>query len=109
MANKHCVCEKPLTDAPAEAKELTELAREKNLVTAVHFNVRYYPLVRHAREMVKQGMLENFLSVTGSYLQDWLLLETDYSWRLESSVSGKTRAIGDIGSLDGSYGIRKRS
>ena len=48
--------------------------------------------------MVRHGDLGRLLSVTGSYLQDWLLLQTDYSWRLESSVSGKTRAIGDIGS-----------
>ncbi|HJC80999.1 MAG TPA: Gfo/Idh/MocA family oxidoreductase [Candidatus Mediterraneibacter excrementipullorum] len=98
LANKHCVCEKPLTLTAEEAKELISLAREKNLVTAVHFNVRYYPLVRHAKEMVRHGDLGRLLSVTGSYLQDWLLLQTDYSWRLESSVSGKTRAIGDIGS-----------
>lgn len=35
--------------------------------------------------------------MTGSYLQDWLVKDTDYSWRLESAQSGVTRAVGDIG------------
>ena len=49
LANKHCVCEKPLTLTAEEAKELISLPREKNIVTAVHFNVRYYTIVRHAQ------------------------------------------------------------
>lgn len=35
--------------------------------------------------------------VHGHYLQDWLFLETDYNWRLISSVGGKSRAVADIG------------
>ena len=38
-----------------------------------------------------------FFALQGSYLQDWLLYDTDYSWRLESKLSGKTRAVADIG------------
>ena len=34
----------------------------------------------------------------GSYLQDWLLFDTDYNWRLEPAVGGKSRAVADIGS-----------
>ena len=34
----------------------------------------------------------------GSYLQDWLLHDTDYSWRLEPEVAGNSCAIADIGS-----------
>lgn len=97
-AGKHVVCEKPLTINRNEAEELLELAERKNLVHAVHFNVRYYPLVREAREMVRRGDAGQLFAVHGSYLQDWLFYDTDYSWRLEPEQSGDSRAIGDIGS-----------
>ncbi|GHU78885.1 dehydrogenase [Clostridia bacterium] len=98
LSGKHVVCEKPLTFSRDEAEELVRIAAEKRLVNAVHFNMRYYSLSRHAHTMVRNGSVGKIYSITGSYLQDWLLLDTDYSWRLESKVSGPTRAIGDIGS-----------
>ncbi len=96
-AGKHVVCEKPLTLLSKEAEELYLLAEEKNLVNAIHFNIRYYPLIRHAREMVARGDIGKIYSITGSYLQDWLFKDTDYSWRLEKEHCGETRAVGDIG------------
>ncbi|MFW6257308.1 MAG: Gfo/Idh/MocA family protein, partial [Prolixibacteraceae bacterium] len=41
LAGKHVVCEKPLATTVNEGKELVELAKEKGLVHAVHFNIRY--------------------------------------------------------------------
>jgi predicted dehydrogenase len=35
--------------------------------------------------------------ITGSYLQDWLLRDTDWNWRLEDDQGGALRAVGDIG------------
>jgi predicted dehydrogenase len=98
LAGKHVICEKPLTLTRKEAEELLVIAREQKRVNAVHFNIRYYPLVRQAHEMIRKADVGNVYAITGSYLQDWLFLDTDYSWRLESKVSGPTRAIGDIGS-----------
>ena len=36
--------------------------------------------------------------MTGHYFQDWLLLDTDWNWRLEPDKGGALRAVGDIGS-----------
>jgi predicted dehydrogenase len=36
--------------------------------------------------------------VHGGYLQDWLLLPTDWNWRLDPAAGGRLRAVGDIGS-----------
>jgi predicted dehydrogenase len=36
--------------------------------------------------------------VSGQYLQDWLLLDTDWNWRLEPELGGDLRAVADIGS-----------
>ena len=68
----YVVCEKPLTMTSEEAKELVHLAEEKNLVNAIHFNIRYYPLIRHAKEMIERGEIGKLYSITGAYLQDWL-------------------------------------
>jgi predicted dehydrogenase len=98
LAGKHVVCEKPLAMTSAEAAELVELAAEKRLVNAVNFNIRMYPLAQQARSMVQSGELGDLFILQGSYLQDWLLLPTDWNWRLEPGLGGTLRAVGDIGS-----------
>jgi predicted dehydrogenase len=98
MAGKHVVCEKPLAMNSRESAELVALAKERNLVNAVNFNIRYYPLSHHARALVKSGEVGDIFIVQGSYLQDWLLLPTDWNWRLEPDLGGDMRAVADIGS-----------
>ena len=98
LAGKHVVCEKPLATTVDEGKELLELAKEKGLVHAVHFNIRYYPMVRQMKVMREKGELGEIYSIIGSYLQDWLFHTTDYNWRLEPELSGKSKAVADIGS-----------
>jgi predicted dehydrogenase len=98
LAGKHVVCEKPLAMDSRESSELVRLARDTKLVNAVNFNIRYYPLNHHARSLVQNGDLGSVYSVQGSYLQDWLLLPTDWNWRLEPELGGDMRAVADIGS-----------
>jgi predicted dehydrogenase len=98
LAGKHVVCEKPLSTTIAESEELVALAAKTGLVNAIHFNLRYYPLIRQMRTMREKGELGEVYSVIGSYLQDWLFKDTDYNWRLEPEQSGESRAIADIGS-----------
>ena len=98
LAGKHVICEKPLATKISEAEELVALAKEKGLVNAIHFNLRYYPMVRQMKTMRENGELGEIYSIMGSYLQDWLSLQTDYNWRLEPDKSGDSRAIADIGS-----------
>lgn len=92
------VCEKPMTTTLSEARALHALAKQKSLIGAVNFMNRFYPMVCQMRELVRLGEVGDVFSIHGSYLQDWLLLETDYSWRMEPKVSGESRAFADIGS-----------
>ena len=48
--------------------------------------------------MVAAGELGDVRLVTGRYFQDWLLLESDWNWRLQPDRGGALRAVGDIGS-----------
>jgi predicted dehydrogenase len=97
-AGRHVVCEKPLAMTALESAELVRVAAESGLVNAVNFNIRFYPLNQHARELVAGGGLGNVRLVTGHYFQDWLLHDTDWNWRLEPDKGGALRAVGDIGS-----------
>lgn len=97
LAGKHVVCEKPLAMNTIESGELVQLAAEKGLVNAVNHNIRMYPLVQQAHSLVQSGELGELFILQGSYLQDWLLLPTDWNWRLEPDLGGTLRAVGDIG------------
>jgi predicted dehydrogenase len=96
-AGKHVVCEKPLALTSTQTAELVALAGRTDSVAAVNYNVRYYPLCHEARERVHAGELGAIYHVSGSYLQDWLLYDTDFNWRVLASEGGALRAVADIG------------
>src|SRR5215468_3873566 len=97
-AGKHIVSEKPLARDSRESAELVTLAARAGVVNAIHFNYRNYPLVQQMRAMVKSGQLGRLFLLHGSYLQDWLIKDSDYNWRVEVATGGESRAVGDIGS-----------
>lgn len=96
-AGKHVVCEKPLAMTAAETAELVALADRAGVVAAVNYNVRFYPLCLEARERVAAGQLGAIHHVSGSYVQDWLLYDTDFNWRVLADEGGALRAVADIG------------
>ena len=72
-SGRHVICEKPLANSSQETRALLALAEARQgQAAAVNYNVRYYPLCREIRERVKRGDLGRLLSITGSYVQDWL-------------------------------------
>lgn len=97
-AGKHVVCEKPLALTATESAELVELAEASGVVHCTNFNLRYYPHVWEVRARIADGQLGAVWNVHGGFLQDWLLLPTDWNWRLDPAVGGELRAVGDIGS-----------
>jgi predicted dehydrogenase len=97
-AGKHVVCEKPLAMTAAESGDLVRIAEETGRVHAVNFNLRFYPVVQHVHGMVSGGALGGVRLVSGHYLQDWLLLDSDWNWRVDPAEGGVLRAVGDIGS-----------
>ncbi len=96
-AGKHVLCEKPLAMNTEESAALTALAAQSGCAAGVNYNIRFYPLCIEARERIAHGELGQVLSVTGSYVQDWLLHPTDYNWRVLESEGGALRAVADIG------------
>jgi len=97
LAGKHVMCEKPLAMNTQETAELVEIARERGLTAGVCYNIRYYPLNLEAYQRVQRGDIGQVFAVTGSYVQDWLLYDTDYNWRVLAEQGGALRAVADIG------------
>jgi predicted dehydrogenase len=95
---KHVVSDKPLAMTAAEAKDLRDRANGAGIVHAVTFNYRGNPLVQQARLAIARGDIGAPRFVHGFYLQDWLIKDSDYSWRLEPDKGGASSAVGDIGS-----------
>lgn len=98
QAGKHVLSEKPLAMDSQEASALTDLAERQGVIVAVNFAYRYYPMVQQARAMVHGDDLGRIFLVHGAYLQDWLLYQHDYNWRVEPERGGRYRALADIGS-----------
>ena len=97
-AGKHVVCEKPLAVTATDAHAVCDEARAAGVQTAVPYVYRYYPTVREARERVATGATGRIRLLHGSYLQDWLLRESDDNWRVDAELGGASRAFADIGS-----------
>ena len=95
---KHVVSDKPLAMTSAQAKRLVNEAARAGVVAAVTFNYRGNPLVQQARAAIARGDIGTPHFLHGHYLQDWLLKDTDYSWRLDPEKGGPSSALGDIGS-----------
>lgn len=90
----HIICEKPFTYTVEEAGKLVQLAKEKQVSHAINFHNRFYPEPNHLKNIIKDGELGEIFSVHGGYVQDWLLYDTDFNWRL----LGKSLVMLDIGS-----------
>lgn len=97
-AGKHVVCEKPLAMSAEQAAGLRDAAHASGLVHALCFIQRFYPLCQEIRARVHSGDTGPVRLITGSYLQDWLVNDTDWNWRLDPALGGALRAVGDIGS-----------
>lgn len=95
--NINVVLEKPMTMTSEEAQELTDLANKKGLINVINFQNRLYPATIQMKHLIDEGKIGDIISIHGHYLQDWLLYDTDYSWRLNSKESGNTRAVADLG------------
>lgn len=96
------VCDKPLTFTSEQAKDLSEIAKQKDLLFGVTYTYTGYPAVKQMREMVKSNKIGKIRFVNAEYPQDWLAMPLSEDnklapWRMDPKVSGITNCLGDIG------------
>ena len=98
----HVVLDKPMSFDLAEAKQLKQKVEETGLLFLLTHTYAGYPMVRQARELVRDGALGKIRKVYVEYPQGWLSQPQDdsnkqASWRTDPSKSGKAGCMGDIG------------
>ena len=97
------VIEKPITFSLEEAIKLKAKEEETGLSLLLCHTYTGYPMVKQAKQMLKENMLGEIRKVYVEYPQGWLStsLETSgnpqASWRTDPKRSGKAGAMGDIG------------
>jgi predicted dehydrogenase len=99
-AGKHVLCEKPLANSVAEAREMVAAA-DSAALTGVRatcgYNYRRVPAVSLLRRFVADGRLGTIRHVRAVYLQDWIVdPQFPLVWRLQRDKAG-SGALGDIG------------
>ena len=97
IAGKHVICEKPLANTLAEAKEMLTAARDAGTVNTVCFNYRRAPAVQLARKLIDEGRLGTIRHWRSTYLQDFIM-DPGFPliWRLKKELAG-SGALGDLG------------
>jgi predicted dehydrogenase len=99
----HVVLDKPMTFDSKEAKELKAIIEKSGKYFCLTHTYTGYPMVKEAREYVKNGKLGAIRKIFVTYPQGWLsnLLEgadnKQADWRTDPSRSGKAGVMGDIG------------
>ncbi len=99
----HVVIEKPITFTLDEAKQLKAKVEQTGLTLLLTHTYTGYPMVKQARQMVKNGVLGKVRKVWVEYPQGWLskLSEREgnaqAAWRTDPKRSGKSGCMGDIG------------
>ena len=100
----HVVCDKPMTTTVADAEALCSLVKQHDTIFALTHNYTGYPMVKQARELVKEGKLGTLRKIVVEYPQGWLatFLENEGAkqavWRTDPKQAGASSCIGDIGS-----------
>ncbi len=97
------VIEKPMTFTLDEARQLKQKVEETGKILCLTHTYSGYPMVKQAKQMIREDALGNIRKVVVQYPQGWLSKLTERegnmqaSWRTDPSKSGKAGAMGDIG------------
>ena len=96
------MCEKPLTNHHKEAQKLVELRQQYQRTFAVCYTMSCFPMVRQAKEMVRNGAIGKINQIHVEFMQDWMMADAVYKaehvqWRLDPERAGLTSCTGDIG------------
>jgi predicted dehydrogenase len=99
----HVVIDKPITLTLAEAKKLQEKVKETGLLLCLTHTYSGYPMVKQARQMVRDRAFGEIRKIMVEYPQGWLSLPSERegnkqsAWRTDPAKSGISGCMGDIG------------
>ncbi len=97
------VIEKPITFSLDEAKQLKKKTEETGLSLLLCHTYTGYPMVKQAKQLIKEGLFGKIRKVFVEYPQGWLSTflektgQAQASWRTDPKKSGAAGSMGDIG------------
>ncbi len=99
-AGFHVVCEKPLAMNCEEALELQKLVKKTGKQFCLMHNYTGFPMVRQARQLVRENALGTIRKVNVEYSLGWLAAPNagkQAAWRVDPKQAGISGCMGDIG------------
>src|SRR5262249_17248488 len=99
----HVLSDKPATFDLNEAKAIAALVKKTGLLYGLTHNYTGYPLVKEARDLIRDGKLGKVRKVVVEYPQGWLATNLEATgqkqagWRTDPKRSGAAGSVGDIG------------
>lgn len=98
QAGKHIYCEKPLAMNVAEGQQMVAAAEQAGIKTQMTFNLRFFPALNRAKQLIEAGFLGNLFSFRGRYYRSsYIDPNKPISWRQKKEVAGGG-ALFDLGS-----------
>lgn len=93
---KHVLLEKQMTLKSEEARELIQIAKQKDLKLAIGFHMRFHPAVEDVRKMISSGDLGDIAYITGmwSHLTTRSYTNSDTKWWTEDDKVGGGSVMG---------------
>jgi predicted dehydrogenase len=103
-AGFHVVCDKPLCFTRREGLKLRDVVKKSGRIFALTHNYTGYPMVKEAREWVRNGKLGKILKIVAEYPQGYAITALEQksdgkisNWRMDPAVAGISNCMGDIG------------
>jgi predicted dehydrogenase len=99
----HVICDKPVSFSLKEAEELEKIVEKTGMLFALTHNYTGYPMVKQAKQMLKEGQFGKIRKVVVEYPQGWLSWKREATdskqagWRTDPKRSGIGGSLGDIG------------
>ena len=93
---KHVLCEKPLANNLAEAKEMLEAVSKAGVKHCCGYTYRFTPSLGLARQLIQEGRIGRIYHVFVRYAQDWIT-DPNFAmvWRFDKKIAG-SGPLGDL-------------
>lgn len=99
LEGKHVYCDKPLAINVRQAEELTEIAKKSPVKTQMVFQLRFFPAVMRAKQLIEEGFVGKINFFRFLYLHSSCVKQSSkaYSWKAEFEKVGGGVLV-DLGS-----------
>lgn len=96
------ICDKPLATSLADAEDLVARAAEAQRLLGVTYNYSGYPMIRHARGLIAEGIIGEVRLVQAEFALGWLSVPLEQegvkqAWRTDPNSAGPSGVVADIG------------